>query len=542
MNPRLVIHQLGSVLLVLAAAMGVVTLLHASGALGGGRSEKMAWYALLFGVATTAASGGTLWTVTRRAEAGKFNRRDALLLVALVWMIGAAMAAVPYYAWAHLGGPPAHPGMPGVSELLEDLEVPQVSEHPGARHVFESFAACYFEAMSGLSTTGATVLGAVPYDIESLPRGLLLWRALTHWLGGLGIVVLFVAVLPAVGSGSKRLFQAEAAGSTATGVRPRIRESARVLWFIYTGLTAAQVVALRLAGMPWFHSVCHSLSDLATGGLSTRNASIGAYYDTPAVDLITIAFMLLAGVNFRLYYQLVNRNVRPMLEDTELRVYLGLLVAATVVIAAVIYGDTVTLTTGEVKTESAAGALRDSAFQVVAIQTGTGFCTVDFEQWPFVTKAILIALMFVGGMSGSTTGGLKVIRVMIAFKAVRAEFERAFRPNVVNPTRVGGGVVDADTVRSVPLYLLLVVAIFVVGSVTLMLLEPPGSLSYASAMSATISTLMNVGPGVAAVGAMDNYGFFSGPSLMVMSLLMALGRLEVFALLVLVMPRFWRET
>ncbi len=524
MNPRLVIHQLGSVLLVLAAAMGVVTLLHASGALGGGRSEKMAWYALLFGVAITAASGGTLWTVTRRAEAGKFNRRDALLLVALVWMIGAAMAAVPYYAWAHLGGPPAHP------------------ELPHARHVFEGFAACYFEAMSGLSTTGATVLGAVPYDIESLPRGLLLWRALTHWLGGLGIVVLFVAVLPVVGMGSKRLFQAEAAGSTATGVRPRIRESARVLWLIYTGLTVAQTVAYRLAGVPWFDGACHALSDLATGGLSTRNASIGAYYDTPAVDVITIAFMLLAGVNFRLYYQMVNRNFAAVRQDAELRVYLGILAVATLAVAAVIYGDTVTLTTGDVKTETAAGALRDGAFQVVAIQTGTGFCTVDFELWPFSAKAVLIALMFVGGMAGSTTGGLKVIRLMIVCKAVYAEFERAFRPNVVNPTRVGGGVVDADTVRAVPLYLLLVLALFVVGSVTLMLLEPAGSISYASAMSATISTLMNVGPGVAAVGAMDNYGFFTGPSLLLMSLLMALGRLEVFALLVLVMPRFWRTT
>ena len=525
MNPRLVLHQLGSVLLVLAGTMGVVTLLHWSGALGGGYSEEVALYALLFGLAATAAVGGALWVVTRQAEASKFNRRDALLLVALVWMVGAAMAAVPYYAWAHLGGPPAHP------------------TEPTFRHVFDGFAACYFESMSGLSTTGATVLGAEPFDIESLPRGLLLWRALTHWLGGLGIVVLFVAVLPVVGTGSKRLFQAEAAGTTATGVRPRIRESARVLWFIYAGLTVTQIIALRLAGMPWFDSVCHSFSDLATGGLSTRNASIGAYYDTPAIEVITIVFMLLAGVNFTLYYQIAHRNFRNVLHDTELRVYLSIVLIATLLIAGVLYGNTVTLTTGETKVnETAMGALRDSAFQVVAIQTGTGFCTVDFEQWPFSTKAVLIALMFVGGMAGSTTGGLKVIRLMIAFKAVRAEFERAFRPNVVTPTRVGKGTVDSDTVRSVPLYLLLVLAIFVTGSVTLMLLEPEGSLSYASAMSATISTLMNVGPGVAAVGAVDNYGFFSGPSLLVMSLLMALGRLEVFALLVLLMPRFWHET
>lgn len=541
MNLRLVIHQLGTLLLGLAGAMAVVTFLHVAGLFGDSHAERMAYYALLMAVACTAALGGTLWTLTRRADLSLFNRRDALLLVALLWVIGAALAAIPYYAWAQLGGPPSPP--PSIMiELAQGLDAQPLVVASPPEHAFASFAACYFESMSGLSTTGATVIGGAPFDIESLPKGLLLWRALTHWLGGLGIVVLFVAVLPMVGMGGKRLFQLEAPSPTKTGVRPRVKETARVLWLIYLGLTLSQIITLRVAGMPWFDAVCHSFSDLATGGLSTKNASLGAYYHNPAIDLITIVFMLLAALNFGLYYQLINRNWRSVVRDPELRVFLGIVTVSTLIIAFWIWGDPVTITTGEtVESESFVAALRDSLFQVVAIQTGTGYCTIDFELWPFGPKAILVALMFFGGMAGSTTGGLKVVRVIVLYKILRAEFERVFRPQVVKPVRVGGNALDPEVVRSVPIYMLMVLLIFVVGSITIMLIEPTGTISYASAASATISTLMNVGPGVAAVGATDNYGFFSDPSLLIMSLLMVLGRLEVFALLVLLAPRFWMD-
>jgi len=532
MHPRLVIHQLGVLFLGLAGAMGVVAALDAAGLLGVGPGEREAVPALLAGVISAALLGGGLWVATRGAERAAFNRKDALLLVACLWLLGAALAATPYYAWSLLGGPPP-PGPVAGTPFAADKAAP---------HAFTSFAGCYFEAMSGLSTTGATVLGAAPNDIESLPRGLLLWRALTHWLGGLGIVVLFVAVIPVAGMGGKKLFELEAPSPTNTAVRARVEETARVLWMLYAGLTLAQVGALRLAGMPWFDAVCHSLSVLATGGLSTRNASLGAYYNQPAIDAITIVFMLLAALNFGLYYRLLHGRFRAVWTDPELRVFLGVLGVATLVIAFWIWGDPVMLTTGVVvPQESFGGALRDSLFQVVAIQTGTGFSTVDYEQWPFGPKAVLVALMFFGGMAGSTTGGLKVVRLMILFKILRAELERKFRPRVVQPIRIGGNVIAPEIVRSVPIYIVMLLLVLVVASVGIKLLEPADSLTYGSAMSAAISTLMNVGPGVAAVGATDNYGFFGAPSLLVLSLLMALGRLELFAILVLFSPRFWRE-
>jgi trk system potassium uptake protein TrkH len=525
MNLRLVLHQFGLLLLVLATAMGLVTLLQVAGVLGEVHAERLALYALLTAAAITAAIGAVCWWTTRRVRRERFNRKDALLLVASIWLIGAGLAALPYYFWAHAAFP--------VNQALLD----------GGVHPFDRYADCYFEAMSGLSTTGATVLGAEPYDIESLPRGLLLWRALTHWLGGLGIVVLFVAVLPSLGMGGKMLFQIEKAGPQRGGVTPRARETARVLWLIYVCLTIAQTFLLRWAGMTWFDAACHSLSDMATGGLSTRNASVGAYYDTAAVDLIVIVFMILAGVNFGLYYQLVNRNVKAVFRDPELRAYLGIITAATLVIAAWIYGDTGMTTAGEMQREGGVASVRDSLFQVVAIQTGTGFSTVDYERWPFGPRAILVVLMFFGGMSGSTTGGLKVIRLLIAARVLWAEFERIFRPNLVQPTRIGPDktAVDPDLARGVFVFFVMVAVIFAFASIALMLLEPDGSISYDTAASATISTMMNVGPGIAGVGPTDNYGFFSTPSKFLLSFLMALGRLEFYAILVLLHPRFWSD-
>ncbi len=521
MNFRYVSRLLGLLLGVLAASTALALVVEWVGYASASQAERMSLYALLWATCVTGAAGGLLWAVGRHTRVEQLNRRDALLLVALAWLIGAGFAASPYFAWSLLGGTAALP--------------------EGPAHPFESFAACYFEAMSGLTTTGATVLAAPPNDIETLPKGLLLWRAMTHWLGGLGIVVLFVAVLPVVGVGGKKLFQIEAPGPKAQGVRPRIKETARVLWLIYLALTAAQTVAYALAGMPWFDAVCHTFATLATGGFSTRNASIGYYYDTPSVDVITIVFMLLAGINFGLYYQLVNRKFSAVYKDPELRLYLGIIAVATITIAAWLWHDPVTTTGGKQHHEGALFAVRDSLFQVVSIMTTTGYCTIDFEQWPFGPKAILVGLMFVGGMAGSTGGGCKVVRFLIAGKIIAAEFERIFRPRIIKPIRVGGETVDNDTARSVLIYLLLVVVIFALGSVALMLLEPANELTYTSAATATIATFMNVGPGLDAVGAVDNYGFFTPASKSVMALLMALGRLELFAILVLLTPRFWFE-
>lgn len=540
MNFRHVLKQLGLLLLVLALAMALTALVEVVGLMHGELKEKMSFYALLLGAVITTSVGGGLWLYGRKARTDLLNRRDALLLVAMGWVIGAGLAAIPYYAWAKLGGPPTAP--PSIFiELAEDLDAQPLAVTSDPEHSFSGYIACYFEAMSGLTTTGATVLSNAPYDIESLPKGLLLWRAFTHWLGGLGIVVLFVAVLPVVGMGGKKMFQVEAPGPKQQGVRPRIKETARVLWIIYLTMTCVQVAAYVLAGMPLFHAVCHTFATLATGGFSTKNASMGYYHAQPAIDLITITFMILAGVNFGLYYQLVNRKFVNVFRDPELRLYLGIIVAATLVIAGLIFHDPVTVTDGTEQREGFFGAIRDSLFQVSSIMTTTGYATIDFERWPFGATAILVGLMFVGGMAGSTGGGCKVVRIMIAFKMISAEFQRIYRPQVVRPLRIGGSTVDEETGRSVLIYLLMVVVIFAVGAVAVYLLEPSGTCTFSTAATATIATFMNVGPGLDGVGAINNYGFFSPANKLLLALLMVLGRLELFAILVLLTPRFWIE-
>jgi len=451
------------------------------------------------------------------------GRREALLLVALSWLGGAALSALPYWLWATAWA----------SSFLGSTDT--VVTSAVQTHPFSSFVSCYFEAMSGLTTTGATVLS----DIESLPRGLLLWRSLTHWLGGLGIVVLFVAVLPSLGVGGKKLFQVEAPGPTSQGVRPRIRETARMLWLIYLGLTAAEIVALRVLGMDWFDAVCHTFATLATGGFSTRNASAGAY-DSVAIDVTIIFFMVLAGANFGIYYQLIRRRFRSVWKDPELRLYLGILTVASVIVVVSLLNTSIVSTTGDVHEPSVGQALRYGVFQVVSIQTTTGFCTADFEHWGFVAKAVLIALMFVGASAGSTGGGIKVIRCLIAVKVMLAEVERVFRPNVVRTVKVGRMPVEPEMRLATLVYVLGVLVLFLTGAIILMVLEPSGQITFTTAATASAATLNNVGPGLDLVGALENYGWFSAPSKIVLSILMVLGRLEVYAIFVLFMPRFWR--
>jgi trk system potassium uptake protein TrkH len=399
---------------------------------------------------------------------------------------------------------------------------------------FDASVNCYFEAMSGLTTTGASVLT----DVASLPRSLLLWRATTHWLGGLGIVVLFVAVLPALGVGGKRLFRVEAPGPTAEGVRPRIQETARTLWLIYLGLTVAEIVLLRVCGLDLFNAVCHTFATLATGGFSTRNASVGEINSLP-VDIIIIVFMVLAGVNFGIYYNGLRGKWRDVIRDPELRAYLGLLVVACAVVVACLWENYIVTTAGHHAEPSLGAAVRHGVFQVVSIQTTTGFCTANFDLWPFLPKAVLVTLMFVGASGGSTGGGIKVVRIIIVVKVVFAEIERVFRPKVVRTIRLGQSTVDPELRQAVLAYILIILFLFAVGTAALMLLEAHADIDITTAATASAATLNNIGPGLARVGAIENFAWFTAPSKVLMCILMALGRLEVFAVLVMVMPRFW---
>lgn len=519
MNYAIVINQAGLLGVLLSAIM-----LATSGVYLGVRIfvaqpvEGSAIQALFVtGLSGLLVCSGTWFASRNRSK--HFGRKEALLLVATSWIGGAMISAMPFWIWA--------------TQQTEGT----------ARHPFASFVNCYFEAMSGMTTTGATVLS----EIESLPHSLLLWRAFTHWLGGLGIIVLFVAVLPGLGVGGKRLFQIESPGPAPEGLQPHIRETARSLWKIYLGLTVAEILLLwQVAGMSGFDAVCHTFATLATGGFSTMNASVAAYHSTPAVDIIILVFMLLAGINFGLYYRLFQGNISAVRNDFEFRAYLGILIGAVIIVctALIVSGKPIAMVGETTQPFSYGEALRQGTFTTLSIQTTTGFCTADSNQWPFIAKAVLICLMFVGGSSGSTAGGIKVIRIWLALKVLSAEIERVFRPNVIRPMRLGGRSVPDELRLGAVTYVLGILLLFGVGSITIMSLEQLNSDSecdFVTAATGTIATLCNVGPGLAMVGAAENYGWFSAGSKIVMCVLMALGRLEIFAIIVLLSPAFWRS-
>ncbi len=517
MNYNFVLNQLGLLLLILAALVAVVGAGDIAAYVAGVEREGAAAAAFTITAAVGLTVGGAAWRFTR-GKAGTLERREALLLVALSWIVGAALAAMPYCIWANL-----------------------IAE-PNAAAVFRSPINAYFESMSGLTTTGATVLT----QIDAMPRSLLFWRALTHWVGGLGIILLFVAVLPSLGAGGRRLFRVEAAGPAPEGVSPQIRQTARILWLIYLGLTVVLTVALLLAGMNLFDAITHAFSTLGTGGFSNYDASAG-HFDSPLIHWILIVFMILASANFGLYHQLIRRRWSVLRTDPEFKLYLAIIAAAGAVVTALLVTRPIITTTGEELAPGFFAALRHGVFQTVSIQTTTGFCTANFDLWPILAQGVIVMLMFIGGCAGSTAGGIKVIRVWIAFRVMLAEVERIFRPNVVRPVRIGGVTVDADLKLSTFAYILGIIILWVAGTAAIIVFEglfgaPQHPIDFATASTSSIACLSTIGPGLSRVGAVETYAWLSAPSKVILTLLMLLGRLEVFAILVLLSPRFWRES
>lgn len=503
---RAVSRYLGLLMLVLSALIFCVGLFAYAERLLGGNAAAPDAHALLITTAVGVVLGGGLSLVGRGAN-GVLAHREALLVVATSWLVGAALGALPFRLWA----------------LLREGTDP-------TGHCFDSFVNCYFEAMSGFTTTGATVVEA----LSTLPRSLLLWRSLTHWLGGLGIVVLFVAVLPILGIGGRRVYRIEAPGPTPDGVRPRIQDAARMLWLIYLGLTCVEIIALMLCGMDWFDATCHTFATLATGGFSTRDASIGGF-ESGAIHAVIIVFMILAGVNFGLYYQLLQRQWRNVLKDPELRAYfMIILVATTIVTISLVRSGPAVGPAGE----SLGSAMHHGLFQVVAIQTTTGFCSADFDAWGFAAKSTLLVLMFIGGSAGSTGGGIKVMRILIAAKVMVAEIAQIYSPKVVRSVKVGRATVDPELRLDTLVYILGILVIFAVGTITLMAIEADG-IDITTAATASAAMLNNIGPGLGGVGATRNYEWFSDLSKVIMSILMVVGRLEMFTIIVLFSPRFW---
>ena len=387
------------------------------------------------------------------------------------------------------------------------------------------FTDAVFESISGFSTTGASILT----DIESRSHGLLFWRALTHWLGGMGIVLLALAILPLLGVGGMQLFRAEVPGPRAERLTPRIRQTAKLLWSVYVLLTALQTAALMLAGLSFFDAICHAFATLATGGFSTRNASVGAYAN-PAVDWIVIVFMLLAGTNFTLHYLALRGKVRLYARDDEFRCYVCVLAIAAGLIGVSLVIQQTYPTLGE--------TLRHVLFQTVSIMTTTGFATADYLLWPPIAAAVLLILMAIGGCAGSTGGGLKVMRLLILLKAARCELRKLVHPRAVITLWYNERALTASLVTNVLGFLLLFLLVYASGVVILAL----GGRDLLTAIGATAACLGNIGPGLGSVGPVETYAHFHLWEKWLLMFLMLVGRLELYTVLVLFLPDTWRRS
>lgn len=379
-----------------------------------------------------------------------------------------------------------------------------------------------FETVSGLTTTGASVID----NVEILPKSILLWRSLTHWLGGMGIIVLFIVFLPNM-TGAVHLFNAEVPGPISERVLPRIRDNALKLWQIYLGLTLALVILLMLFGMNLFDAVNHSFATMATGGFSTKNTSI-AYYNNLGIEVILVIFMIIAGGNFGLYFQAWRSGLNKIIKDSEFQFYLLIIAVSTLLI---------TLSLWWTMGAGPGISLRQALFQVVSIITTTGFASADFDQWPSVSKLILLCLMFIGGSAGSTSGGIKVFRIIVLFKLGWAELKRAIHPKAVINVRFTKRTVDSVVLNNIAVFFFLFMAIFAAAT---LLLAATG-LEPFEAMSAVVTTLGNVGPGFGVIGPTTTFSSINAIGESVLILCMLLGRLELFTLLVLIQPEFWRS-
>lgn len=398
------------------------------------------------------------------------------------------------------------------------------------------FTNAFFETMSGYTTTGASILN----DIESVPKGVLFWRSITHWIGGMGIIVLAIAILPLLGIGGMELFAAEAPGPGGDKLHPRIADTAKRLWLIYVGYTVAETILLKVAGMNLFDAINHSLSTLSTGGFSTKNASVAHWNDQPIIQYIIMLFMFLAGTNFVLSYFAFKTKFSKVFKDEEFRFYFIIIILFTVISSLLIYfGSDITnssiahpLVWGEFES-----TFRHSLFQVLAIVTTTGFVSADYTLWsPFLTM-VFFGLMFLGGSAGSTSGGVKIVRHMLLIKNGILEFKRTLHPHAVLPVRYNKKAVQQPIVFNILAFFILYLLSFIVGVLVFSLL----GLDFKTALGGAASSLGNVGPALGSLGPVDNYAALPDLAKWWSSFLMLIGRLELFTVLILFTPFFWRN-
>lgn len=444
---------------------------------------------LLISMAITVFSGLTCYMVFKKEKVENLSKREGMAIVTLGWTSAGFFGALPFY----IGGE------------------------------FGSFVNAFFESMSGFTTTGSSILN----NIEGVSKGLLFWRSLIQWFGGMGIIVLSIAILPYLGVGGMQLYKAEVPSPVPDKLKPRIRDTAMTLWKVYAIFSAAEIVLLILGGMTLYDAMCHTFTTMPTGGFSTKNASI-AHYDSVYIDCVVILFMLAAGINFSLHYQLLRGKPLAFWKDSECRVFLAVVVLLVILVAFDIYATVYS---------SLAQSIRYSAFQVMSIITTTGYATADYEQWPAMSQLILLICMFTGASAGSTGGGIKWLRVMLCFKYCYREIFALLHPHAVTYIKIAGKSVPEDVIRSVMGFLALYLGLFGICSVALAGL----GVDFVTAFSAVAATLGNIGPGFGNVGPAENFAHIPVLGKWLLIWCMLLGRLEIFTVIVLMVPEFWRR-
>lgn len=437
----------------------------------------------------TALLGFIIWLLTSKNPEKEFSKREGYLIVTFGWFLMSVFGALPFFFSGY----------------------------------FSSFTDAFFETVSGFTTTGASVLS----NVEVLPHGLLFWRSMTHWIGGMGIIVLSIAILPLLGIGGMQLFQAEVAGPSKDKLHPRVKETAKRLWAIYVLFTGAETLLLLFGGMNLFDSLCHSFGTLATGGFSTKNESI-AFYNSPFIEYVIIVFMLIGGTNFSLHYLALKGKLFNYFKDSEFKFYL------TLVLFVVISSSLFLIIHNHQSVES---SFRDTAFSVISVISSTGFATVDYQKWaPFFTEVFLI-LLLLGACAGSTSGGVKMVRYQLLLKNSLLEMKRLIHPQAVIPVRQNGKVVSSDIIAKVGAFVLLYLFIFGIGSVILAIT----GLDSTSAMGSVAACLANIGPGLNVTGPVSNYSSVTDIGKWVLSIIMLLGRLEILTILILFSPSLWKK-
>lgn len=431
---------------------------------------------------------GCLFFLAGRGSTEQVNKREGYLIVTVGWISMVVFSMSPY--------------------LISGV-IPSVTD-------------AFFETVSGMTTTGASILN----DIEAVPEGILYWRSLTQWIGGMGIIVLTVALFPLLGIGGIELFVAEAPGPTSDKLHPRIRETAKRLWFIYVGLTVLLCIILKLVGMTFYDAINHALTTMATGGFSTKNASM-AYYESPIIQYVVIIFMFIAGTNYSVIYISLRGRFKDAWKSDEFKAYVGIVAFLSIILMFAVHH--ITDATFE-------KSFRDSLFQVVSIITTTGYVSADYTSWATSITLLFFVMLFLGACAGSTSGGIKIIRHLVFFKNSILEFKRLLHPNAIVPLRLNGKTVRPRIVTHILVFLLIYLIVFVVGSIVVAML----GMDFVSAIGAVATSLSNVGPAIGSVGPVNNFADVPDAAKWVLCFLMLLGRLELFTILVLFTPYFWR--